>query len=68
MDSSLTCIRGFGRELVNNLCTVFSLHDSREALAKIKEWMKTGSGTERVPFEDSSISSLQEWLVGFVDL
>ena len=34
-------------------CTVFSLHDSGEASAKIKEWMKTGSGTERVPLEDS---------------
>ena len=47
---------------------VFSLHDSREALTKIKEWMQTGSGTERSLFEDSGRSSLQEWLVGFVDL
>ena len=48
-------------------CTVFSLHDSGEALAKIKEWMETGSGTERLLLEDSGRSSLQEWLVGFVD-
>ena len=49
-------------------CTVFSLHDSREALVKIKEWMETSSDTERLLLEDSSRSSLQEWLVGFVDL
>ena len=47
---------------------VFSLYNSREALAKIKEWMEADSGTERVPLEDSGRSSLQEWLVGFVDL
>lgn len=49
-------------------CTVFSLHDSGEALTKINEWMKTGSGIERVPLEDISRSSLQEWLIGFVGL
>ena len=48
-------------------CTVFTLHDSREALAKIKERTETGSGTERSLLEDSGRSSLQEWLVGFVD-
>ena len=47
---------------------VFSLYNSREALAKIQEWMEADSGTERVPLEDSGRSSLQEWLVGFVDL
>ena len=49
-------------------CTVFSLHDSREALAKIKEWMETSLDTEQLLLEDSGRSSLQEWLVGFVDL
>ena len=49
-------------------CRVFSLHDSREALAKIKEWMETGLAIERLLLEDSGRSSLQEWLVGFVDL
>ena len=49
-------------------CTVFSLHDSREALAKIREWMDTSLDTERLLLEDSGRSSLQEWLVGFVDL
>lgn len=49
-------------------CTVFSLHDAGEALTKIEEWMKTGSDTERVLLEDSSRSSLQEWLVGLIDL
>lgn len=49
-------------------CTVFSLHDSGEALTKIKEWMKIGSDTERMLLEDSSRSSLQEWLVRLIDL
>ena len=49
-------------------CTVFSLHNFREALAKIKEWMETSLNTERLLLKDSDRSSLQEWLVGFVDL
>ena len=44
-------------------CTAFSLHDSREALLKMKEWMETSSDTERLLLEDSGRSSLQEGLL-----
>ena len=30
--------------------------------------MTTDSDTEPVPLEDSTISSLQEWLISFVDV
>ena len=41
-------------------CRVFSLHNSREALTKIKEWIKTGLDIERLLLEDSGRSSLQK--------